>query len=300
MATKKSGSHKRATKNVLRSKAMLCGAEQTGVRRKATVAQASKVVHEYFESNEESGSFNGNLYNRYDFKPLDAAFHQWYDHEHLTQTRQWEHGLRIIAKKGLHTWEEGFDRAKVRFDDEKMKAADRWDEILANAKNQNQRIFPLIESLYPSAEEFLSSTAMTKKIRPIPMADDLRLSLSESEVEVVREQLRKQHEEGLKDVYERLRDGLSHARKQLSTGKRLHGSVLHNIGDIVAALDGLNVPDEEGKVNEDLEDIGNRISSELLDADIDDLKKDKDLKQEKADKASELVEELEDKLKGYV
>jgi hypothetical protein len=299
MTTNESKKHKKNVKNVLRSKAMLVGAHKKCVREKVKVAVATELVKGKYKC--VNGKYETYLYDREtDMAELNRVYHTWYDHHHKVMTRPWEHGMRIIAKKGLRKWEAAFDAAKIAYSAEVQRIGDRWDEVMQNAKEVNGDLFEHIEHLYPSAEGFVKTTSLEKAIRPIPMADDLRVSLSDSDVEVVREQLRMQHEKGLKDVYERLCDGVRHARKQLSDGKRIHSSVLHNIEDIVSALDGLNVPDEDGNINQDLEDIGNKITSELLDTDLKELKKDDELKAKKAEKAGELVDELEDKLKGYV
>jgi hypothetical protein len=136
---------------------------------------------------------------------------------------------------------------------------------------------------------------------------DLRTSLSEIEVKEIERQLRETHMEGVKDVYERLRDSVAHVGERFTNGKRKSDAILGNVTELVSALQGLNIPDADGNVDEDLERIGTEISGELLDKNLDEVWKDDDLKKEKASKASEITEELDskikdldDKLKGYI
>ena len=298
MTTNESKKHKKAVKNVLRSKAMLVGGHKKSVREKVKVPVATALVKGKFKC--VHGKYETELYDREkDMAGLDQVYRDWYDRHHRKTTRPWEHGMRIIAKKGLRKWEATIDAASIAYSAEVQRIGDRWDEVMQHAREANGDLFEHIEHLYPSAEGFVKTTSLEKAIRPLPMADDLRLSLPESDVEVIREQIRARHEEGLRDVYDRLCDGVRHARHQLSVGKRLHPSILHNIEDIVSALDGLNVPDEDGNINQHLEDIGNKITSELLDVGLDEIKKDDELKAQKVEKAGEIADELEDKLKGY-
>ena len=113
--------------------------------------------------------------------------------------------------------------------------------------------------------------------------------------------------EGVKDVYERLRDATAHVGERFTNGKRKSDAILGDVTELVAALEGLNIPDADGNVDEDLERIGTEIAGELLDKNLDEVWKDDDLKKEKASKANEITEEIEgkikemdDKLKGYI
>ncbi len=111
----------------------------------------------------------------------------------------------------------------------------------------------------------------------------------------------------MKDVYARLRDATAHAGEPVTYGKRKSDAILGDATKLVAALEGLNIPDADGNVDEDLERIGTEIAGELLDKNLDEVWKDDDLKKEKASKANEITEEIEgkikemdDKLKGYI
>ena len=166
---------------------------------------------------------------------------------------------------------------------------------------------PECPTMYPTAEEFVEQTQVIEQIRPLPDSQDLRTSLSEIEVKEVERQLREAHMAGVKDVYERLRDATAHVGERFTNGKRKSDAILSNVTELVSALEGLNIPDADGNVDEDLDRIGTQIAGQLLDKDLDEIWEDDELKKEKASKANEISEEIEgkiremdDKLKGYI
>jgi len=172
---------------------------------------------------------------------------------------------------------------------------------------QGERKWAVLRHFYPTADQFVAQTTVQPIIRPVPSVQDLRTSLSEVEVREVERQLREAHMEGVKDVYERLRDATAHVGERFTNGKRKSDAILGDVTELVAALEGLNIPDADGNVDEDLERIGTEIAGELLDKNLDEVWKDDDLKKEKASKANEITEEIEgkikemdDKLKGYI
>jgi hypothetical protein len=286
---------RKQTKNHIRKVAQLVGATKSIPMMQKDVPVASALVHDKFEAMDSAGSYRVKLYVKSDIRSILGVYEKWYDHDHRLLTRTWEHGVGVIAKAGMAEWERRFTAAKIKWDDEVHRAGDRYDEIIANAKRQNAKLFKEVQNFYPSQEDFVGAFSFEKKIRPIPVADDLRLTLPDNEVELIREELRKQHADGLKEVYGKLHKHVSHARKAFTVGKRLSPSILDNCADIVAALDALNIPDGDGNVDANLEKLGTEITERILSVDIDDLKQDKKLKSATAKAAAD----LEDKLKGY-
>tara|TARA_R110002110_G_scaffold208427_1_gene420758 strand:+ start:150 stop:1115 length:966 start_codon:yes stop_codon:yes gene_type:complete len=300
---------KKNVKNTLQARAMLVGVKQSGVRKRVKVDEVTYFVDQEYGSEEGSGQYNAELYGKHSpLKPVGKVWRHWYDHSHIHMTTMWESKMRLIAKPGLSNWKAVATEMKVEHDAMRDKIASNWDAIIQAAEEfQGQRKWALLKHLYPTAEQFVAQTKVDIVIRPIPNVQDLRTSLSEVEVQEVERQLRETHMEGVKDVYERLRDATAHVGERFANGKRKSDAILGDATKLVAALEGLNIPDADGNVDEDLERIGTEIAGELLDKNLDEVWKDDDLKKEKVSKANEITEELDskikdldDKLKGYI
>lgn len=288
-----------ARESSIRKHAMLVSARLGRPKRKVTQDEATRLVHDKYRSAPKSGSFHTNLYDEADLRPILRIYEQWYTHSHKLLTRPWEHGVAIISKKGIPEWERRCNVARQEFDDAARKASDRFPQILDNARRQNADLFPLIENLYPDAQGFYESFSFNPVVRPVPVADDLRVSLGERGVEEARKQLQELHAEGLRDVYARLQQKVGHLSKSFTDytkGKRLGESVITNVTDIVAALDCLNIPDAEGNIDAELEAIGTEISTKLIaTTDLETIKTNPVARA----KAAKVAADLSDKLAGY-
>lgn len=300
---------KKNVNKAIQSRAMLVGVKKTGVKMNVTMKEVSQFVAQEYGSEEGAGSYKANLYGKNSLlKPLDTIYHSWYDHAHKDRTRVWEAGMRIIAKPGLADWSAGAKGMEVEFDAKRSEMASNWDTIIERCREmQGEQKWAVLRHFYPTADQFVAQTTVQPIIRPVPNVQDLRTSLSEVEVQEVERQLRETHMEGVRDVYERLRDATAHVGERFTNGKRKSDAILGDATKLVAALEGLNIPDADGNVDEDLERIGTEIAGELLDKNLDEVWEDDDLKKEKASKANEITEELDskikdldDKLKGYI
>ena len=300
---------KKNVKNTLQARAMLVGVKQSGVRKTLSLREVTEFVNQEYGSEDGSGDYGAKLYGkRSPLKPTDVIFHAWYDHDHKDRTVAYESGMRMIAKPGLSDWKSNVTGMIVEHDAKRDQIAENWDQIIRDCQTlHGPRKWTMLSHLYPTAEQYVAQTKVEIVIRPLPNVQDLRTSLSEIEVKEIERQLRETHMEGVKDVYERLRDATAHVGERFTNGKRKSDAILGNVTSLVAALEGLNIPDADGNVDEDLERIGTEIAGELLDKNLDEVWKDDDLKKEKASKASEITEELDskikdldDKLKGYI
>lgn len=283
----------------LASSAILVGIRLEKPKTSTRIQSATTLVQEHYEASHASGAFVANLYPKFAVRP-QMKVHEDLFQRHKAITARWEHGIDIIAKRGKSAWDDLIREATVRFDDAVQKQGEIYDaEIIPAAKRELGDLFGLVG--YPSADEWVSQWALRPIVRPVPNSGDLRLTLPAEQVEEVERELREQHRNSVKDVYHRLGDLVrksadSLGRYGVAKGARLQAATVQDhIAEVVSALDGLNIPDEDGKRDTVLEDLGTEITNVILSQEFSDLKKDEGLRKDVAKKASALAE----KIQGY-
>ena len=283
----------------LASSAILVGIRLTQPKRKIKIKAASDLVRQHFGAGKKSGDFEATLYPTESERPI-LSIHEECFQVHKRLTCRWEHGIDIITKKGKPKWDDEVRKYVTLFDDAVAKQAEIYDSaILPAAKRELGKL--AAECVYPTAEQWAKAWSLRPVVRPVPNSGDLRLTLPKEEIEEVERELREQHRQGVRDVYGRLHGLVQASAQQLSRygvakGAKLYEQTVQgHIGDLISALDGLNIPDEDGNKDGDLEDLATEISNVLLSQDFDDLKEDKDLRTKVAKKTSALA----DKIQGY-
>ena len=284
----------------LASSVMLCTVRLTQPKRKMVVDRGSALVQEHFGLTPGHGDFKGDLYPKR-FERRILKHHEDAFKVHKSMTCRWEHGFDAIYKKGKPAWDEAMRKFVVAFDDAADRQAEVYEaEILPEAKRNLGSL--QADVIYPDAGEWRASWSLKPIVRPVPNTGDLRFALPKEEIEAIEQELREQHRAGLKDVYQRLHGLVESSARTLGRygvekGAKLYEQTAQtHLSDLISALDGLNIPDEHGKRDPVLEDLATEITNTILSESFSDLKEDKDLRKDVADKAAALA----DKIQGYV
>ena len=162
---------------------------------------------------------------------------------------------------------------------------------------------------YPKKEEIRSMFVFEMPPpKAIENTDDLRVLLSDEELEMVEKNFVRMYNKSLSGVWDRIEENVSRLSDSIEkyevvvdpvTGKEktLHGyhqTAVDNLRNLVKVLPSLNIDN-----NPKLEEIADRIETELTRYDVSELKDNDRISKNVKDSADKILEETKDILDGY-
>lgn len=171
--------------------------------------------------------------------------------EHYRRTLPWsEDGARILTSAGYTAYAEWMRDSESRWSRAVSEFLSDWDSFVADARIALNGLFR--QSDYPSATELANKFEFRWTVRPVPVADDFRVTMSSNEVAAIRQDistsLQSTVQDAMKDVWSRMRDVVSAMASRLRAYDPnnpgvapFRDSLVSNIADLLAILPTLNL-----------------------------------------------------------
>lgn len=170
-------------------------------------------------------------------------------------------------------------------------------EFLAEYPGYIEQVKPSLSTLfrsedYPEASKIREKFELRLEIKPIPVGDDFRVSLSEEQQARIRREidadLRETLKRGTQDLWLRLREVVEHMVSRLSDPQgRLYASVVSNIAELVEVLPRLNIAQDP-----DLNAFAEEIKARLCAVSTKELKQNELLRAVTAQDATDIVSRM--------
>lgn len=179
--------------------------------------------------------------------------------EHARRTLPWaEDGARILTSAGYNDYAEWMRGANQKWDAEVEKFLSQWDTFVQDARTKLNGMFDPDD--YPSVEGVRAKFKFRWKVRPVPQAQDFRVTLGDVEVSAIRQEIEAENratvEAAMRDVWERMRDvvrSMADRLKQYDPEKPaahpFRDTLVSNIAELLEVLPALNLT-EDPKVAE--------------------------------------------------
>lgn len=205
---------------------------------------------------------------------------------HYAHTLPWTNeGERILPAAGYMKWAGGIRQFKQEIDTLADKFAGEFEALKVADKDALNGLYR--DRDYP--DDVRGCFAIRSTVRPLPLAGDFRVSLSSTEIELIRGEIERDTQKAVADasqeVWGRLYRVVSHVAEVLQ-GKdnpRVFDSLIGNVKELADLLPSLNLG-----CDPNLEAIGTEIKAKLAGVDTEELRgKDAGAVRARADVAAE-------------
>lgn len=182
---------------------------------------------------------------------------------------------------------------KQEFEASVADVVNRWVAILAFEKS---RLGPLyVPEEYPSQNEVADQFAFYHRLKPVPDENHVIIDLETEVLDEIKTQLRKENDENLERsinaMWKRLFEPVSNMADICSNDKKVFGSLITKLEDIVDIMPSLNIINDAA-----LNDIASEIKFKLLGHTTGQIKDDKKLKKQLGKEAEDLAK----KVRGFM
>lgn len=169
----------------------------------------------------------------------------------------------------------------------------RWPAIVAD---EQKRLGPLFnQNEYPPQNKVKDFFSFEHELKVVPDEGHVILDLENEFIEEIKSDIRKKNQENMrrsiKDMWQRLFKPVANMADICSNDKRVYGTLIEKIEDIVDILPALNIINDA-----DLNDMSNEIKSKLLGHTIGQIRDDKQLKRDMGAQADAIAA----KMRGYM
>lgn len=207
-------------------------------------------------------------------------------------------GQGLIPSNKYFDFLEEMTSLKAQFEAERRYLLDNIEGILKNAEEVNGSLFD--RNNYPELGDLSEAMYFSIEVNPVPAANefDKLADLTPEEIEVLKREAvinaNSKTEAAIRDLFERLFKTLQHAADRLTDEesgecKIFRNTLIGNIEKALHAAETLNINDDEG-----LKSLTEEVKRVIVDLTADDLRKDKELRKETAQKAADLASKIGD------
>jgi len=171
--------------------------------------------------------------------------------EHYRRTLPWsEDGARILTSTGYQQYSDWMRDAHAQWDSAVSDFLADWDSFVRDARIKLNGLFR--DSDYPSASALANKFEFRWTVRPVPVADDFRVTMSATEVSAIRNDisagLQSAVQDAMKDVWGRMRDVVAAMAARLRaydpnnpSAAPFRDTLVSNISDLLDVLPSLNL-----------------------------------------------------------
>jgi hypothetical protein len=205
----------------------------------------------------DAGRFNKILIAKDGLSKLNSIAKEARDY-HKEQTLPWtDNGGRILPATNYYD----YINKQLEFKEKYDKAVDDfiavYPDLKADAKLRLNTMFS--EADYPSVSKLREKFDFITEPTPIAQLDDIRISVSQEEIDRLKQEVEKnlyiKIADSTKDMWDRIREAVGHMYKRLSDkDAKFKKSLVENISDLVDLLPRLNFTDDP-EINEAIEDM---------------------------------------------
>jgi|TARA_A100000172_G_scaffold10690_2_gene5702 hypothetical protein len=214
------------------------------------------------------------------------------------ETAPWsEDGWYIIKAKGYDRFTEVMREKTDAFDIAVADFLKVYPELVDQAPHRLGDLFDA--DIFPSVEACAELFHSDVEVRPVPEAGDFRVAMSAEDKQKIVTQMQRKNDERVTQVtsecFDRAYSAISNMVERLEAfdpdkkGAKLYDSLVGNVRDIADLLPSLNVGDDPR-----LEQLAKDIGLRLTETDASTLKKDEGKRQEVADNARQIMNQIDD------
>ncbi|OQP65454.1 hypothetical protein A3860_17470 [Niastella vici] len=251
-----------------------------------------KVTKEVEENHnaKDAGRFNKILIAKDGLSKLNSIAKEARDY-HYEQTLPWtDNGGRILPATNYYE----YINKQMEFKEKFEKAVDDFIAVYPALKADAQLFLNTMfsEADYPSVSKLREKFDFTTEPTPIAQLDDIRISVSQQEVDRLKQEVEKniykKIADSTKDMWNRIREAVEHMYQRLSDkDAKFKKSLVENVRDLVDLLPRLNFTDDPD-INDAIDDM-----KKLL-IDPDELRTNQIRRNETARNAKELLNKISD------
>ena len=214
------------------------------------------------------------------------------------ETAPWsEDGWYIIKAKGYDRFTEVMREKTDAFDIAVTDFLKVYPELVDQAPHRLGDLFDA--EIFPSVEACAELFHSDVEVRPVPEAGDFRVAMSAEDKQKIVTQMQRKNDERVTQVtsecFDRAYSAISNMVERLEAfdpdkkGAKLYDSLVGNVRDIADLLPSLNVGDDPR-----LEQLAKDIGLRLTETDSSTLKKDEGKRQQVADNARQIMNQIDD------
>ena len=217
-------------------------------------------------------------------------------------TIPWGNGVRLLPIELLDQFEREFEQHQDRWDENLRELGREYESSVSQAAKVLGDAFKASD--YPSKDEILAKYSLSKKIMPLPDANDLRVALPQAKLDSMKADIEaditSSLEGAMQKVHERVAETLAHLIDKLSdfgvdakTGKAtgiFRDSTVTNLTDLASILPSLNLTGDPK-----LTEVSNALLTQLRDLDPEKIRNSESHRNDVVSKAKDVA----DKLSGF-
>lgn len=240
-----------------------------GTKKDAKVTEEVAVIHHVDKA---AGAYWKRLVDKKAVNPIQAAA-QNARGIHYKYSLPWdESGDRILPSALFAKYREELENAKDRWEKAVAEFLETYTSHIEDARVALNGLFN--ERDYPSVQAMGAKFKWSLQIKPLPDADDFRVSISDDEKSRIREELESHQRETLvkatKDIWSRLQEVIARFVEAMASQKDrqvFHSTIIGNIADICDLVGDLNLSGDPA-----LDRISQKIKAELCSVPVDDYR----------------------------
>ena len=217
-------------------------------------------------------------------------------------TIPWGNGVRLLPIELLDQFEREFEQYQDRWDENLRELGREYESSVSQAAKVLGDAFKASD--YPPKDEILAKYSLSKKIMPLPDANDLRVALPQAKLDSMKADIEaditSSLEGAMQKVHERVSETLAHLIDKLSdfgvdakTGKAtgiFRDSTVTNLTDLASILPSLNLTGDPK-----LTEVSNALLTQLRDLDPEKIRNSESHRNDVVSKAKDVA----DKLSGF-
>ena len=217
-------------------------------------------------------------------------------------TIPWGNGVRLLPVELLDQFEREVEHHQDRWDENRRELGREYESSVSQAAKVLGDAFKASD--YPSKDEILAKYSLSKKIMPLPDANDLRVALPQAKLDSMKADIEaditSSLEGAMQKVHERVTETLAHLIDKLSdfgvdakTGKAtgvFRDSTVTNLTELAGILPSLNLTGDPK-----LTEVSNALLTQLRDLDPEKIRNSESHRNDVVSKAKDVA----DKLSGF-
>jgi hypothetical protein len=273
----------------LTSKAMLAKVSCSIIGQKKKDEHATFASNQHLQTSENAGHYQKTRISRENIidviRPRDAAMNL---HRRMTTPFTSDH-WGLISADLVMEYSKEMGIFKIQFEDAVVDVVNRWDAIVADEQKRLGPIFRADE--YPDKSIVAEEFSFSHELKPVPDEGHIVVDLESEVLDDLRENLRKQNEKNLKrsvtDMWNRLFEPVNNMAEICLNDKKVFGSLLEKVEDIVDIIPSLNIIDDPH-----IADMADEIKNKLLVHTTGQIRDDKILKHKLGKDADDLAKNI--------
>lgn len=249
--------------------------------------RVAKRVDYDFKTAGGAGNYNKRILSKEILKPISSTVSKVRS-EHARLTHPWCYdGVSLLPNKLYFPYTTVMRNLKEALDNSVDNLIQQLPIHIANQRPILGDLFNIAD--YPSANDLRNAFSISYSFFPVPQSDHFIIDFETAEAEKIKNDLRKElstmQNSALDHLYSKVTKMVEHVHERLSDPANVfHKSMLKNLDQMVKVLPALNVFGDER-----LDQVCQELKSRILIVDAEDLRKDKNAREEVAHSAYDIM-----------